>query len=293
MEEKAYFWVSTEVIGQGECYNGDLFLYSFSSALRHYHLLKSLNENIGHTLIAYVVGMEGDVDGLHGKVVLTAALSKPVSNGEALIFGNLTNEVGVFPQVNLRTVGCNHRVVPMGRQVVAEAIGLARRAKHHLGTFVDLEDTVDDAAILVGKCGIVLLSDVIVFEATHFDAMPPVVDAMLDGVVIGAYYGIVGRAERAGVDTAIEELLEVEFVHYAILIAARKGASSKRDIIVIPCDGSAKTAPAAIHLYRSRADVAFGKERGVAERDAIYRRDVIDRRLVGAFMDYHALCERA
>ena len=75
--------------------------------------------------------------------------------------------------------------------------------------------------------------------------MAPVVDTVLNGVVVGMAYLTNGTLKNAAIDALIGETLKGQHLSHSGLITLGK---RRRHIVVIPCDGGTKAHPMSIDM---------------------------------------------
>ncbi len=123
--------------------------------------------------------MQGCVVAPVVELALAACFSEEVGHGEGLVGRYLTDDIGVLLEVDA-FLG----VIPMVGQIAVEAVCLAWCAEDDTRFLVAREDAIDDLTIVSGKGAILRVVDIVV-EPANGGSVPPVVEAMLNGVVVG------------------------------------------------------------------------------------------------------------
>jgi hypothetical protein len=115
------------------------------------------------------------------KVVLAPAFREEIGHGETFEFGYCPYEVDVFFEI-YAVFG----LVPFFRQIAVEAVAFARGAKDDSRVGVDGEYSVDEFAVFCRKGAVVGIIDIILKRPGGY-AFSPVVDAVLDCIIVGIY----------------------------------------------------------------------------------------------------------
>lgn len=151
------------------------------------YLFESLNEDVGHNLETVIIGVKGYVVAEVAELALPAAFGKEVGNRERLIGCYLAYDIGILLQVDA-VLG----IVPVVRQITVETVCLSRGAEDDSSFGVTGEDAVDNLSV-VGCEGAVLRVVDVVLDCADGRGVAPIVDTVLDGVVVGIDYRIDGR----------------------------------------------------------------------------------------------------
>ena len=179
------------------------------------YFLQCRHKDVGHELIAIVIGMEGCVYRELGEVLLVATEAEEVSYGQALIGCYFADEVSIVVEID--TI---ERRLAVGWQIGAEAVALTRGAEHYHCLGVGLVDGIDEATV-VGCEGTVLGIVLIVVNSAHRGGVTPVVDAVLYGIIVGMAYLTDSALQYSSVDSLVSEALEGQHLANAGLVALR------------------------------------------------------------------------
>lgn len=82
------------------------------------YFLQSLDEHIGHQLVAVIVGMKSHIDRKPCKIVVAATEAEEISYRHRLVFGDLTDQLGVLFEIDafFLSLGVFFYIIPVSRR---------------------------------------------------------------------------------------------------------------------------------------------------------------------------------